>query len=132
MKNKIDIKVTNMNQKKTTSKKQTRLIAVAVIAASTIAIMIVGITNIQSLQKAIAQEINPLVTSTTMNNNTPLTNPINATVKAVSPNQSTNKEFWINTVHFDGMTNVRAATKCRCIQQRGFQMQLFLVAEDSC
>ena len=100
-----------MNQKKTTSKKQTRLIAMAIIAASTIAIMIVGITNIQSLQKAIAQEINPLVTSTTMNNNTPLTNPINATVKAVSPNQSTNKEFWINTVHFDGMTNVRRCHK---------------------
>jgi hypothetical protein len=117
MKNKIDIKVTNMNQKKTTSKKQTRLIAMAIIAASTIAIVIVGITNIQSLQKAIAQEINPLVTSTTMNNNTPLTNPINATVKAVSPNQSTNKEFWINTVHFDGMTNVRAATKCDTCSQ---------------
>jgi hypothetical protein len=31
-----------------------------------------------------------------------------AAVKAVNPNQSTDKEFWINTVHLDGMTNINA------------------------
>ena len=28
---------------------------------------------------------------------------------SVNPNQSTNKDFWIDTVHFDGMTNLNAA-----------------------
>ena len=35
-----------------------------------------------------------------------------AAVKAVNPNKSTDKEFWINTVHFDGMTNINAGVKC--------------------
>jgi len=33
-------------------------------------------------------------------------------VKAINPNQSTSKEFWINTVHLDGMTNINAGVKC--------------------
>ena len=80
-----------MNQKKYTARtKQTQLIAVAIIAASVVtAAMIIGITNSQNLQKAMAQE-----------------------VKTVSPNQSTNKEFWINTVHLDGMTNTHIGMKC--------------------
>jgi hypothetical protein len=32
------------------------------------------------------------------------TNPV-----IVNPNQSTNKEFWINTVHLDGATSLHAA-----------------------
>jgi Mg2+/citrate symporter len=80
-----------MNQKKyTATKKQTQLIAVAIIAASVItAAMIIGINNGQNIQKAMAQE-----------------------VKTVSPNQSINKEFWINTVHLDGMTNTHVGMKC--------------------
>jgi plastocyanin len=78
-----------MNQKKYTAK-QTQLIAVAIIAASTLAAaIIIGINSSQNIQKAMAQEI-----------------------KTVSPNQSTNKEFWINTVHFDGMTNIHPGMKC--------------------
>jgi hypothetical protein len=49
----------------------------------------IGIGNSQNIQKAMAQE-----------------------VKTVSPNQSTNKEFWINTVHLDGMTNTHVGMKC--------------------
>ena len=30
----------------------------------------------------------------------------------VNPNQSTNKEFWINTVHLDGNTNLNPGVKC--------------------
>ena len=81
-----------MNQKKYTARtsKQTQLIAVAIIAASVVtAAMIIGTNNGQNLQKAMAQE-----------------------VKTVSPNQSTNKEFWINTVHLDGMTNTHVGMKC--------------------
>jgi plastocyanin len=124
MKTKIDKRLTKMNRKKiiTTTSKQTQLMAVAIIAASVIAAaMIVGINNGQNLQKAIAQEVYPPGTSSTA---TETTNEYNTAsvansstnaavaVKAVSPNQSTNKEFWINTVHLDGMTNINAGVKC--------------------
>ena len=33
-------------------------------------------------------------------------------VKAVEPSKSIEKEFWVNTVHLDGMTNINAAVKC--------------------
>ncbi|HZC21086.1 MAG TPA: hypothetical protein VE223_05535 [Nitrososphaeraceae archaeon] len=36
---------------------------------------------------------------------------------SVNPNQSTNKEFWINTVHLDGMTNLNAAKFCDTCSQ---------------
>ena len=32
--------------------------------------------------------------------------------RRIVPNQTTNKEFWINTVSFDGMTNINAGIKC--------------------
>ncbi len=81
-----------MNQKKytATTSKQKQLIAVAIMAALVVtAAMIIGTNNGQNIQKAMAQE-----------------------VKTVSPNQSTNKEFWINTVHLDGMTNTHVGMKC--------------------
>jgi plastocyanin len=81
-----------MNQKKytATTSKQKQLIAVAIMATLVVtAAMIIGTNNGQNLQKAMAQE-----------------------VKTVSPNQSTNKEFWINTVHLDGMTNTHIGMKC--------------------
>src|SRR5919197_3997342 len=102
-----------MNRKKiTTTSKQTQLIAMAIIAASAAAAMIIGINNGQNLQKAIAQEVYPPGNSAAAKdeaneykNAAALVNSsgttASATVKAVSPNQSTNKEFWINTVHLD-------------------------------
>jgi plastocyanin len=41
-----------------------------------------------------------------------LENNTSAAVKVVNSNQSTSKEFWINTVHLDGMTNINAGVKC--------------------
>ena len=115
-----------MNRKKiiTSKTKQTQLMAVAIIAASVItAAMIVGINNGQNLQKVLAQdEVYPSGTSKTTETSNeyktasaPTANSSTnaaAEVKTVSPNQSTNKEFWINTVHFDGMTNINAGVKC--------------------
>ena len=119
----------NMNRKKITTatrtSKQTRLMAVAIIAASVItAAMIVGINNGQNIQKVMAQEeVYPSgkskttatetsdeykTAASTANSDTNAA----AEVKAVSPNQSTNKEFWINTAHLDGMTNINAGVKC--------------------
>ena len=112
----------NMNRKKITTSKQTQIMAVAIIATSVIAAaMIVGINNGQNLQKVIAQEVYPpgtsktTATETSNEYKTALATNSGTTasaVKAVSPNQSTNKEFWINTVHFDGMTNINAGVKC--------------------
>src|SRR5919199_5544512 len=80
----------NQNKISKTTKKQTQLIAVAIIATSVVtAAMMIGINNDQNLEKAMAQQ-----------------------VKTISPNQSTNKEFWINTVHLDGMTNINPGMKC--------------------
>ena len=111
-----------MNRKKITTSKQTQIMAVAIIATSVIAAaMIVGINNGQNLQKVIAQEVYPpgtsktTATETSNEYKTALATNSGTTasaVKAVSPNQSTNKEFWINTVHFDGMTNINAGVKC--------------------
>ncbi len=108
-----------MNQKKI-DWRQTHLIAVAIIAATATIVataMLYGVNNSQSLQKATAQTYSS-ETGTKMNNNnnnTASTNPIASavtTVKVVEPSKSTNKEFWINTVHLDGMTNINAAMKC--------------------
>jgi plastocyanin len=108
-----------MNRKKIINSKQSQLMAVTFMAASVVAVMIIGINNSQNLQKAMAQEFYQPGTSTT----TEATNEYKtasassssmtgAVIKAVNPNQTTNKEFWINTVHFDGMTNINAAVKC--------------------
>ena len=35
----------------------------------------------------------------------------------VNPSKSTDKEFWINTVHLDGMTNINAGVKCDTCSQ---------------
>jgi len=109
-----------MNQKKITTSKQAQLMAVAVIVASIVVAAITNdINNSQNIQKAMAQELYPSKTSTiteTVNEyktvSASSSNSIGATVKTVNPDQTTNKEFWINTVHFDGMTNINASIKC--------------------
>jgi hypothetical protein len=112
-----------MNQKKIITSKKTQLTAVAIIAASVVAAaMIIDINNGQNLQKVMAQEVYPSGTSKTAKETTneyktaaaasSSTNAAAVAVKAVNPNQSTSKEFWINTVHLDGMTNINAGVKC--------------------
>jgi plastocyanin len=116
-----------MNRKKIiTTSKQTQLMAVAIIATSIIAAaMIIGINNSQNLQKVMAQEVYPSGKNTAATSNEYKTalvassSTIAAAIKAVNPNQSTNKEFWINTVHLDGMTNINAGVKCDTCPQNG-------------
>jgi plastocyanin len=95
--------------------------AVVFIAASLVTAMMIGINNSQNLQKAMAEEDYPPETSITTETaneyktasaNSSSSNMTGAAVKAVTPDQTTNKEFWINTVHLDGMTNINAAVKC--------------------
>ena len=80
-------------------------IMATVIMATLSATMIIGI-NGQNLQNANAQTSQPGITSNA-------SSATNATAFiTVNASQSTDKEFWINTVHFDGTTNVNAGVKC--------------------
>ena len=111
-----------INQKKIITSKQAQLLAVAVIAVSTIAMtaLLSNINNSQYLQKAMAEKFYP----SGMNTTTETAKEYNAayfgnssnnngeTVKAINPDKTTNKEFWINTVHLDGLTNINAGVKC--------------------
>ena len=109
-----------MNQKKIITSKKAHLMAVVVIAASiVVATMISGINNSQNIQKAMAEEFYPSgtttiteITSEYKTESADSNNSTEATIKTVNPDQTTNKEFWINTVHFDGLTNINAAVKC--------------------
>jgi plastocyanin len=106
-----------MNRKKIiTTSKQAQLMAVAIIAASVVAAaMIIGINNGQNLPKVMARVVYPRGTGTTATTNVFKTASASsssttaAAVKVVNTNQSTNKEFWINTVHLDGTTNINAS-----------------------
>ena len=82
----------------------TSIMATAIMATLS-ATMIIGINGL-NLQNANAQTSQPGITSNA-------SSATNATAFiTVSPNQSTDKEFWINTVHLDGMTNLHAGVKC--------------------
>lgn len=113
-----------MSQKKTTSK-QTQLLAVAIIAAVAIVatgtMIFVTNNNDKNLQQATAQTY-PSGTDTKKysSSNLPLMDhhtttigaSLGATTKSVNPSQTTDKEFWINTVHLDGNTNIHPGVKC--------------------
>ena len=96
-----------MNLEKLKSK-QTWLIAVTVMAAISVGSVVTGISG-QTLQKTFAENNSTTNASAASSSSaaTPAT-----TFKTVTPNQSTNKEFWINTVHFDGNTNINPGVKC--------------------
>ncbi len=96
-----------MNHKKLNSK-QTWLIAVAIMAAISASSVVTGISS-QTLQKTFAE--NNSATSVSAASASPATNGATA-FKTVIPNQSTNKEFWIDTVHLDGNTNIHPGVKC--------------------
>ena len=93
-----------MNHKKLNSK-QTWLIAVAIMAAISASSVVTGLSG-QSLQTTFAENNSATNVSTTSATNAA------TTFKTVTPNQSTNKEFWINTVHLDGNTNIHPGVKC--------------------
>jgi hypothetical protein len=103
-----------MNNKKTTKKimkkpsTRTTIASATIIAIVASAAMILGVLQSQTSPSALAQSYG--------NNGTTAATTANSIV-SVNPNQSTNKEFWINTVHLDGMTNLNAAKFCDTCSQ---------------
>ena len=103
-----------MNNKKITKEIMIRPSTRTTIALTTIiaivasAAMILGVLQSQISQNALAQSYGSNGTTSTTTANS---------IVSVNPNQSTNKEFWINTVHLDGMTNLNAAKFCDTCSQ---------------
>jgi plastocyanin len=88
-----------MNNKKTIMKKPSTIIAAAaIIAVVASAVIVLG------MQSKISQ--NALGQSYGSSNGGSAAAAANSTI-ASNPNQSTNKEFWIKTVHLDGFANLK-------------------------
>ena len=81
----------------------TATVAVVIVSA---AAMILGL-QIQTSHNVLAQSARSNATTTAATN----------TVARVTPSQSTNKTFWISTVHFDGTTTIYKGVGCdNCTQ----------------
>jgi plastocyanin len=104
---------TKMNNKKIIGKERpiTRATTAATIAILACAALTLGMQN-QISHYAFA-EVGYGSNGTTMAAAAAITN----SFVSVNPNQSTSKEFWINTVHLDGMTNLNAAKFCDTCSQ---------------
>lgn len=105
---------------KINTKKQISTIAMAIIAIF-LSTMMIGISD-QNLQYVVGQTYpsGTNVNDKYIHNVSVTTNLASATATAVihvNPNKSTEKEFWINTVHLDGMTNINAGVKCDTCSQ---------------
>ena len=88
-----------MNNKKTIMKKPSTIIAAAaIIAVVASAVVVFGMQN-RTLQNALGQSYGS-------SNGGSAAAAANSTI-ASNPNQSTNKEFWIKTVHLDGFANLK-------------------------
>ena len=96
-----------MNEDKTSSKPSFTISAAIIVVVIVSAAMIFGIQS-QTWHIALAQSAKSNTTTTT-----PATN----TVVTVNPSQSTNKTFWISTVHLDGTTTIHPGVACNnCTQ----------------
>jgi hypothetical protein len=77
--------------------------AAAIMAVVASAAMILGIQT-QTLQRIFAQNYSSSNTTASTGGVAAVNKPV-----MVNPSQTTNKEFWINTVHLDGATSLHAA-----------------------
>jgi hypothetical protein len=114
---KVRIEITKKLNSNNTNKR-TKTIKKPIKAAATIIAVVASAAMILGIQTEMSQNIlaqtysgsNGTTTATT--SGSALNNPV-----TVNPSQSTSKEFWINTVHLDGITNLHAAVACAtCLQ----------------
>jgi plastocyanin len=87
-----------MNNKKTIMKKPSTIITAATIIAVVASAVIVLSTQGKISQNALGQSYG---------GGTAAAAAANSIVASNNPNQSTNKEFWIKTVHLDGFANLK-------------------------
>ena len=86
-----------------------------IIATTTVAIVIVCTAMILGVQIQISHNV--LAQSAKSNATTATTTTAENTVVTVTPSQSTNKTFWISTVHLDGATTIHKGVACsNCTQ----------------
>jgi plastocyanin len=111
-----------MNTKiKTKINKKTSTMAMGIIAIL-LSTMMIGIGG-QNLQYVIGQtypsetNVNDEYKNNVFGTTNTATTTTAATAIQVNPSKSTDKEFWINTVHLDGMTNINAGVKCDTCSQ---------------
>ena len=90
-----------MNESKITTKHS------IIISAATTVVVIISVVMILGIQSQTWHTV--LAQSAKSNTTTPATN---NTVVTVTPSQSTNKTFWIGTVHLDGTTSLQAGVPC--------------------
>ena len=88
-----------MNNKKTIMKKPSIIIAAAAIIAVIASAVIVLGTQSKILQNSLGQSYG--------SNEGSAAAAANSIAASNNPNQSTNKEFWIKTVHLDGFANLK-------------------------
>ena len=92
-----------MNNKKTIMKKPSTIItAAAIIAIVASAVIVLGMENKIS-QNALGQSYG----SSNGGSSSAAAAAANSIAASNNPNQSTNKEFWIKTVHLDGFANLK-------------------------
>jgi hypothetical protein len=91
------------NEKKT---KPSIIIATATVAVAIVCAIMILVVQIQTSHNVLAQSAKSNATTTAAN-----------TVVTVTPSQSTNKTFWISTVHLDGATTIHKGVACgNCTQ----------------
>ena|SRR5215467_1844692 len=77
-----------------------------VIAAATTVVVIISAAMILGIQN---QTSDTVLAQTAKSN---ATTRVTTVVVTVTPSQTTNKTFWISTVHLDGATSLRAGVAC--------------------
>jgi hypothetical protein len=97
----------NRSGKKLNDNKKTTKPSIIIIAAATTVVVIISAAMILGIQSQTSHTV--LAQSAKSNATTPTTT---NTVVTVTPSQSTNKTFWISTVHFDGTTALQAGVAC--------------------
>jgi hypothetical protein len=120
--NQIIKQIRKMNIKTISKTTTTAMIAIVTIAMISGAIL--SSISMQSLQQyakgqtdneSKAKSADEYKSTSFATNNSTGSNDTSAIL--VNPAKSTNKEFWINTVHYDGLTNINAGVKCDTCSQ---------------
>ena len=111
-----------MNIKTNSKTTKTAMIAIVTIAMISGAILSsISMQNLQQYAKgqtdneSKAKSADEYKSTYSATNNSTGSNDTSAIL--VNPAKSTNKEFWINTVHYDGLTNINAGIKCDTCSQ---------------